>query len=135
MLADTSEVIDRGMLFSELTREISIIATDCISAEFKYIRTGFILAHYGRRGVTHSIWHWADWEETWEYFCQAWYCYGRTIDDMSPLDRNEPVLCHYEIDIVMQEALALRDIALHCSDHDEIVRLYRAHDPLKDSKR
>lgn len=135
MLGDTAEVIERSALLRNLSKKVRIVAAEYLSDEFKYMRTGFILAHYGRRGVTYSIWHWADWDGTWEYFCQAWYCYGRDVDGMTPLDRTEPILCQHEIDIVMQEGLTFRNIAFHCSSHDEIVRLYRACESMKVSKR
>lgn len=132
ILGDTAEFIDRSALLQNLTKKVRIVAAEYLSDEFKYLRTGFILAHYGRRGVTYSIWHWADWDGTWEYFCQAWYCYGRTLDDMAPLDRTEPILCHHEIDVVMQEGLAFRDIASRYSSHEELVRQYRACEPTRD---
>ena len=132
MLGGSTEVIEQSALFINLTKKVLIVAAEYLSDEFKYMRTGFILAHYGRRGVTHSIWHWADWEGTWECFCQAWYCYGRAIDEMSPLDRTEPILCHHEIDIVMLEGLAFRNIASHCTSHEELVRQYRACEPTRD---
>jgi hypothetical protein len=125
MLANPAEVVERAALFLNLEKKIRIIAAEYLSDEFKYLRTGFILAHYGRRGVTHSVWHWADWAGTWEYFCQAWYCYGRTLGDMVPLDRTEPVLCQHEIDIVMQAGLAFREIASRSANHDDLVREYR----------
>lgn len=134
MLGDPTEVVERSALFINLTRKVRIVVAEYLSDEFKYMRTGFILAHYGRRGVTHSIWHWADWEGTWEYFCQAWYCYGRAVDGMVPLDRTEPILCHHEIDIVMQEGIAFREIASRTSSHEELGRQYRARKPMKGSR-
>ena len=121
MLGEPAEIVERSSLFLNLANKVRAIAKDYLSEEFKYIRTGFILAHYGRRGVTHSIWHWADWEGTWEYFCQAWYCYGRSVDNMAPLDRIEPILCQHEIDIVTHEALLFRDIASRRVALDEII--------------
>lgn len=134
MLRDAAEVIEQSVLLRNLSEKVHIVVAECLSEEFKYIRTGFILAHYGRRGVAFSIWHWADWDGTWEYFCQAWYCYGRDISCMVPLDRNEPILCQHEIGIVMKEGLSFKNIAFHSSDHDEIVRLYRACEPMKVSR-
>ena len=125
MLGNPTEVVEQSALFLNLTRKVQIITGEYLSREFKYMRTGFILAHYGRRGVTHSIWHWADWEGTWEYFCQAWYCYGRAVDGMTPLDRTEPILCQHEIDIVMKEGLTFREIASRSANHDQLVREYR----------
>lgn len=127
MLGNNRELIEQSILFNNLSQKIHTIVNQFLSEEFKYVRSGFILAHYGRRGVTYSVWHWANWEGTWEYFCQAWYCYGRDVDNMEPLDRNEPILCHHEIDVVMQEALVFRDIAFRCQEHEEVACLYRAY--------
>ena len=131
MVGDLSEQIDHEALFVNLTKKARTVAAEYLSDEFKYIRSGFILAHYGRRGVTHSVWHWADWEGTWEYFCQAWYCYGRTVENMEPLDRTEPILCQHEIDIVMLEGTTCRDIAFRCDDIETVTREYRACVPSK----
>jgi hypothetical protein len=121
-----TEVVDEDQLFLNLERHARTIAGKHLSAEFTYIRSGFVIAHYGRRGVTHSFWHWARWGDTWEYFCQAWYGYGRNVDLMAPLDRNEPILCVYEIDIVMREALALQDLAKTSRSNDDILQNYRS---------
>ncbi len=129
MLGNPTENIDRRSLFDNLAEKVRVVAAEYLSDEFKYMRTGFILAHYGRRGVTHSIWHWADWEGTWEYFCQAWYCYGRAVGEMVPLDRVEPILCQHEIDIVMQEGLAFRELSLHFVHHYAVIREYRESRP------
>ncbi len=133
MQGDSTEIIERSALFVDLTAKVRIVVAEYLSNEFTYMQTGFILAHYGRRGVTHSIWHWANWVGTWEYFCQAWYCYGRSVREMAPLDRTEPILCHHEIDIVMREGLAFRYIASHCSSHEDLVHQYRACEPMKDN--
>src|SRR5579875_3750641 len=101
---DTSEVIDRDDLSERLSAKIRAVESGHLSSEFAYTRTGFVLAHYGRRGVTYSIWHWADWNGTWECFCQAWYCYGRALDEMVALDRTEPIFCHHELELVAAEA-------------------------------
>ena len=61
MRGDVNEVVDRAFLFDNLRAKIRVIAAEYLSSEFKYVRSGFILAHYGRRGVTYSFWHWADW--------------------------------------------------------------------------
>ena len=129
MKGDPSEQLDQAALFANLTDKVRIIASQYLSQEYKYMRSGFILAHYGRRGVTYSLWHWADWEGTWEYFCQAWYCYGRGVDAMGPLDRSEPILCQHEIEIVMQEGLTFREIAWQSSNHADLVKRYRQHEP------
>jgi len=131
MLGNLSEIVDHTALFRNLAEKVRTVSSKYLSNEFKYLRSGFILAHYGRRGVTHSVWHWADWEGTWEFFCQAWYCYGRTVDQMEPLDRSEPILCQHEIDIVMLEGMAFRDIASRCTNHEEVIRCYRNCEPAR----
>jgi len=90
MQSDPKEVIECEALFDLLEEKTRVVATDLLSNEFSYIRSGFVLAHYGRRGVTWSFWHWADWSGTWEFMCQAWYCYGRDLREMTLLDRTEP---------------------------------------------
>ena len=130
MRGDCSETIDRDRLLENLTRKVRRITGEFLSTEFQYIRSGFVIAHYGRRGVTYSFWHWADWEGTWEYFCQAWYCYGRAIDQMEPLDRSEPLLCQHEIDLVGAEAVSFREIVMSSTNIEEVRRRYRTAEPL-----
>lgn len=126
---DSSEVVGREGLFQHLGEKIRVIASRYLSDEFKYLRSGFALAHYGRRGVTYSFWHWADWVGTWEMFCQAWYCYGRSLQKMQPLDRSEPILCHHEVELVMLEAQAFRELAFRSGQHAELVQEYRECEP------
>lgn len=133
LMSDPTEIIDRNTLFTNLTTNIRSIVANCLSEEFTYLRTGFILAHYGRRGVAHSIWHWADWSGNWEYFCQSFYCYDRKLQEMAPLDRTEPILCLHEIEVVTNEALAFKNIVLLSSNHEEIIQRYRDAS-IKDSK-
>jgi hypothetical protein len=125
MRGDKNEVVDRDVLFDNLLQKIRLVATQYLSSEFTYIRSGFIIAHYGRRGVTFSIWHWADWCGTWEYFCQAWYCYGREFTDMQPLDRTEPILCQHEIEIVSSEGRTFRDLAMNGLTNEQLISGYR----------
>jgi len=129
MRGDVNEEVNRGFLFDNLREKIRVIAAEYLSSEFKYLRSGFAIAHYGRRGVTYSFWHWADWQGTWEYFCQAWYCYGRAIDGMTPLDRTEPIVCQHEINVVMHEALIFREIAFRSSTHEALISDYRNNLP------
>ena len=128
---DPTEVVEKDELWHLLEKKARIVDLEYLSDEYKYLRTGFILAHYGRRGVTHSIWHWADWEGTWEYFCQAWYCYGRELGRMAPLDRVEPILCQHEIEVVMYEGLKFKSLARHRTNHEDIISMYRAAEPYR----
>lgn len=126
MRGDKNEVIERDILFENLRQKVHFVVSQYLSDEFVYIRTGFILAHYGRRGVTYSIWHWADWCGTWEYFCQAWYCYGRALSEMQPLDRTEPILCQHEIEIVTLEGKAFRGLAMDGLTNEQLILQYRS---------
>jgi hypothetical protein len=130
MLGDPAEVVDKNQLFDNLAGQVRALAAEYVSSEFSYIKTGFIIAHYGRRGVAHSLWHWADWDGTWECFSQAWYCYGRTVENMTPLDRAEPVFCLHELHVVMNECAAFRTIASSCKTHAEIIEQYRECSPI-----
>ena len=134
MQGDPSESISRDKLFSNLESNVRAVAGACLSAEFAYIRSGYILAHYGRRGVAHCVWHWADWSGNWEYFCQAFYCYGRTVDKMSLLDRTEPILCLHELEVVVNEAVAFRDIAAKYSSFEEVLKHYRDSEPVRNNR-
>ena len=125
MRGDLAEIIDHNELFQNLEDKVKIILEKYLTDEFEYIRSGFILAHYGRRGVTYSIWHWADWCGTWEYFCQAWYCYGRELSKMESLDRKEPILCQHEIDIVMLEGKIFWNLVQNCLANDQLIHKYR----------
>ena len=123
--ADTSEVVDVAALRGHIAEKVRLIESGCLSDEFVYIRSGFVIAHYGRRGVTFSIWHWADWNGSWESFCHAWYCYGRAITEMEFLDRREPVFCHHELKIVATEGFGFLKICDQAADIKEITCGYR----------
>lgn len=124
------EVIDQNILFENLRQNVRLVVAEYLSDEFIYTRNGFILAHYGWRGVTYSFWHWSDWSGTWEYFCQAWYCYGRALSEVKILDRTEPILCQHEIDTVMVECKTFRDLATRGLTLKELVSKYRRCEPI-----
>ena len=48
---------------------------------------------------------------------------------MVPLDRGRADTCQHEIDIVMQEGLAFRELSLHFVNHDDLIREYRESRP------
>jgi hypothetical protein len=125
---DINETIVHEDLFENLRGKVKSIAVSYLSEEFEYIRSGFIITHFGRRGVTFSFWHWADWEGTWEYFCQSWYCYGRALTSMEPLDRKEPILCEHEIDLVAFEGAFFTELASQNAGVDEITHKFRISD-------
>lgn len=134
MQSDPYEKIEKKVLLDILSEKVTAIAEEYLSDEFEYIRSGFVLAHFGRRGVTFNLWHWANWAGTWEYFCQAWYCYGRDIYNMEPLDRSEPIFCQHEIDIVLQEALIFREISFLGKNNEEVAMMYRKKQLPQNSK-
>ena len=129
MRSDPTEHISHDELLVRLAQKVKTVARGLLSHEFSYIRSGFILAHYGRRGVTFALWHWADWEGTWEYFCQAWYCYGRDLDHMELLDRNEPIMCQHEVELIMKETTAFRELLLKYDTQSVLVKQYRDSQP------
>ena len=45
LMGDSKERIDQNVLFRNLTEKVRIVAADYLSEEFKYLRSGFILAH------------------------------------------------------------------------------------------
>lgn len=97
---DEKEIITDERVDSVLDICVQEIEKNCMSKEFKYARTGFSFVHFGRRGITVSIWHLGNWEQTNEIFSCSWYCYGRDISGLELLDSAEPVLCQYEIDLL-----------------------------------
>jgi hypothetical protein len=125
MRSDPAEPVDRKALLNDIEAKVRILETEHLSDEFDYLRSGFSITHYGRRGVTLSIWHWADWGQTWEYFSHAWYCYGRETRQMLPLDRREPILSHHELDVVMGEGVGFRNIAARSDRREDLLRDYR----------
>jgi hypothetical protein len=125
MRGDPNEVVAHDCLMETLAAKVKALIANYLSDEFTYVRSGFIVAHFGRRGVTYSIWHWADWVGTWEYFCQAWYCYGRDLSSMEPLDRREPIVCHHEVGVVAAEADCFIGLVLSGLSYGELVSQYR----------
>ncbi len=125
MRGNPTESIDRDELFSNLSEKVRLIEHGYLSSEFSYIRSGFAIAHYGRRGVTYTIWHWADWNGTWECFSHAWYCYHRETARMEPLERSEPAFCHHELKVVATEGRLFLTICSRHGGQNDIVDAYR----------
>ena len=107
--ADENEIVNEGEIKSKLSSLLREIDTKLCTTEFSYQKAGFAFVHFGRRGVTISIWHWAEWDGTWELFNNAWYCYGRNIAEMELLDRKEPVISHYDLPIILSELASFKN--------------------------
>jgi len=97
IIYNEKETILEECVKSIVDRCVHEIEKKCMSNEFEYARTGFSFVHFGRRGITVSIWHLGNWGQTNEVFCCSWYCYGRNISGMELLDSAEPILSKYEI--------------------------------------
>jgi len=123
--ADDNEIVDQRTLSAILESQVRIVADKYLASEFVYLRSGYILAHYGRRGITHAIWHWGDWAGTWECFSQTFYGYGRSGSNMSILDRSEPLFCWHEIAVIAEEMRAFSRLARLNVSRSELVRRLR----------
>lgn len=101
--AEPEEVV----AIEDYTKHVSGLVTDIelyqLSSEFQYFKVGFIVGHFGKRGICVSIWHWGKWLASHELFNQCWYTYGRDIRALSMLDRKEPICCQFEMPILIEE--------------------------------
>lgn len=101
--SDIEESLEVSFIDELIEKYINLIEKTLLTEEFNYQRVGFVIFHAGRRGVTIAIWHWAEWDGSWELFAQEWYCYGRDFHHMELLDVKEPVLCHHDTPVVQWE--------------------------------
>lgn len=101
--AEAAEVIDLDLYSMHLRRLVSQIEQHHLSVEFEYFRIGFIVGHYGKRGICISIWHWGKWLASHELFNQRWYTYGRDLTCLEFLDEKEPVFCQFEVPVLLRE--------------------------------
>lgn len=92
-----------------------------LSREYNYLRVGFFLFHFGRRGTTVSLWHWGTWSDTLEAFSHSWYCYKDRFEEMELLDMREPIFCNLDIEVVVGELIRFKEIA----DHEDAPSLIR----------
>lgn len=95
-----------------------------LSDEYEYFKVGFALFHYGRRGTTISIWHWGCWSNTFEAFNQSWYCYEHDYTSLDALGIDEPVFCHLDLKVAMEELTRFSDLASLQDDAPTIMKEY-----------
>lgn len=96
-------------------QEIADVARSCIgdltsaglSDEFDYHKRGFLLSHFGRRGLTVLLCHFGVWTDMPEVFHTSWYRYGDT-GELERLDHREPVACYHDLPLVTAELLSWR---------------------------
>lgn len=109
--ADAAESIDVEGYANRLHQLVGEIEQNQLSNEFEYFRVGFVVGHFGKRGVCVSIWHWGKWLTSHELFNQCWYTYGRDLRSLSLLDGKEPVFCQFEVPILIKEFSVFHQIA------------------------
>ena len=109
--ANTAEIVALDGYTEQLICLVKQIENSELSCEFQYFRLGFIVGHFGKRGICISIWHWGKWLTSQELFNQCWYTYGRDLKTLSILDRKEPILCQFEAPILMQELQLFHRVA------------------------
>lgn len=112
--ANTVEEISVDEHNAHIVRLIDEIDSQYLSQEFEYYRTGFVLGHFGQRGICISIWHWGAWGTTREIFNHAWYSYGRDYDSLRYMDRKEPAFCEFEVPILVEEFRFFRESVANC---------------------
>ncbi len=115
------DLVGKRYILEKLTEEIEKYH---ISHEFEYHKVGFALFHYGRRGTTISLWHWGSWADTFEAFNQRWYCYGHDYGSMESLGVEEPVFCHLDFQVTMEELTKFLKLTGLGSDVNSIIRNY-----------
>lgn len=108
-----------------------------LSGEFTYARFGFFLSHFGRRGITCSLFHFGLWVDMPEVFASSWYSYGHGGGDLERLDFREPLMCIHEIPVALAETLLFKEIAYENlrkgGSWDEVAELYLGHGPAQHS--
>lgn len=118
-----TELVSKEIEDSIINKYLKQLESECLSDEFKYLKTGFAFLHFGRRGVSLNIWHIGEWNCTYEIFCCNWYCYGRDIYNMELLDNVEPKICHYELLIANKEFEGIM----------QIIRLIKSRNEFRDN--
>lgn len=103
--SNPNEAIDLHKHNEHLERIIRELETHCLSGEFEYDKTGFIISHFGNRGIHIAVWHWGRWGTTREVFSHSWYSFGRDYDSLSLLDIKEPIFSEFEIPLIVTEFL------------------------------
>lgn len=103
--------LDETRRKSIMDARIADVETNLLSPEYAYLRIGFFVFHYGRRGTTISLWHWGKWGDTFEAFNHAWYCYNDDFQKLEALDAAEPVFCNLDVEIIANELLSFKCIS------------------------
>ena len=107
-------------IYQEVERLLYIIEKELLTREFNYKFFGFVVCHFGRRGVGITIWHWGDWDGTWEMFNHGWYCYGDNPDKLELLDVREPVFCNHDLNIILREIEIMKACLEAASSIDDL---------------
>lgn len=102
-----SDIPDPLDVVAGRTRELNELY---LSDEFHYLRTGFALCHFGRRGITTEIFHFGLWDDMPEIFHVGWYTYGYVEQSMEVLGHEEPILCFHDIPVALAEILLFRSL-------------------------
>lgn len=123
--ADKKENIDNITLRKHLDKLIENIEVNYLSKEFEYFKIGFIICHFGKRGICISIWHWGSWIFTCEMFNQCWYCYDRDFEKLKILNIKEPRFCQHEVPILNQEFTFFHNVVSNeCQNRLTLFRQY-----------
>ena len=101
--AEADEAVAIEVYTNRLFSLVTEIERTQLSNEFDYFKVGFIVGHFGKRGICVSIWHWGKWLTSYELFNQCWYTYGRDVQTLSLLDRKEPICCQFDVPILIKE--------------------------------
>lgn len=109
--ANASEDIDVCGYIGRLHKVVEQVEEQHLSKEFEYFKVGFIVGHFGRRGVCISVWHWGKWLKTHEMFNQRWYTYGRDLNSLALLGGDEPVFCQFEVPVLVKEFALFHEVA------------------------
>lgn len=101
--ANDEEIVDATVLTQQISRFTEEVEARHFSSEYEYFKYGFVISHFGNRGVCFTIWHWGRWGSTLELYQQSWYTYGRDLDKLSLLDSADPASCFFELPTICHE--------------------------------
>lgn len=101
--ANSEEIVDSAVLTQQICKFTEEIEAHHFSGEYEYFRYGFVISHFGNRGVCFTIWHWGRWGSTLELYQQSWYTYGRDLGKLSLLESADPVSCFFELPTICNE--------------------------------
>lgn len=106
--ADAEKQWNEAQIIATLDEMLVRLEDHSFNDEFNYLKFGFSMVHFGRRGITITIWHWGKWGETLELFWSGWYAFHDHLI-FDSLTAQEPVMCIYECDAVANELRIMRD--------------------------